>query len=302
MKLTTEQDYKARILRVLVYIQTHLDEAVALEDLAELANFSPFHFHRVFRGMVGESVMEHIRRLRLERAATQLKFNGGSVTVIAFDAGYETLDAFIRAFRNLFGMTPTAFRDANSITALRPAASGISYHPDGDLQDFNPLTEGVFKMDANVKQIPPMRVVFVRDTGPYGQSAAKAWEKLCRWAGPRGLLMGKPMFIGVSYDDPDVTPTDKIRYDACLVATREVQPEGEFGVQEIGGGDYAVAIHKGPYEKLSQTYAALCGQWIPGKGYRLRSLPPFEVYLNDPGSTSPEELLTEVCVPVEKGN
>jgi AraC family transcriptional regulator len=301
MKLSTEQDYKARILRVLVHIQTHLDEAVALEELADLANFSPFHFHRVFRGMVGESVMEHIRRLRLERSATQLKHSPDSVTAIAFDAGYETLDAYIRAFRNLFGMPPTAFRETAAAVLEQRAATGISYHPEGDLEDFNPLTEGALTMDVTIKPIPPTRVIFVRDTGPYGHSAMNAWEKLCRWAGPRGLLNGKPTFIGLSHDDPDVTPAAKIRYDACLVATRDVQPEGEIGVQEIGGGDYAVTVHKGPYENLSATYAALCGQWIPQKGYRLRTLPPLEIYLNSPESTPPEELLTEVCVPVEKG-
>src|SRR5215469_15718852 len=83
MRKHTEQSYKERILRVLVYIQNHLDEAVSLEELAAIAHFSPYHFHRIFRGMVGESVMEHICRLRLERAAYRLKFGEQPVTRIA---------------------------------------------------------------------------------------------------------------------------------------------------------------------------------------------------------------------------
>jgi len=78
-------------LRVLVHIQQHLDETIELDELAHIAHFSPYHFHRIFRGMVGESLMEHVRRLRLERAAHRLKFTDTSVTNIAFDAGYETL-------------------------------------------------------------------------------------------------------------------------------------------------------------------------------------------------------------------
>ncbi|HRX85905.1 MAG TPA: AraC family transcriptional regulator, partial [Phycisphaerae bacterium] len=87
MNGATERDYQQRMLRVLVFIQQHLDEALRLEDLAGVANFSPFHFHRIFRGMVGETVMEHVRRLRLERAAQRLRQGDQPVTRLAFEAG-----------------------------------------------------------------------------------------------------------------------------------------------------------------------------------------------------------------------
>ena len=97
----TQRDYAERILKVLVHIQNHLDDPLDLDRLAALAFFSPFHFHRVFRGMVGEPVREHVRRLRLERAAHQLKIGDQSVTQIAFDAGYDTHEAFTRAFKKV---------------------------------------------------------------------------------------------------------------------------------------------------------------------------------------------------------
>ena len=87
VKKSTRQLYEERLLRVLVYIQQHLDESLALVDLAELAHFSPYHFHRVFRGLVGESLHEHIRRLRLERAAIRLKHSNQTVVQIALEAG-----------------------------------------------------------------------------------------------------------------------------------------------------------------------------------------------------------------------
>jgi AraC family transcriptional regulator len=293
MRTTTETDYRERLLRVLVHIQNHLDEAVSLDELAAIANFSPFHFHRVFRGMVGESVMEHCRRLRLERAASRLKQSEDSVTAIAFEAGYETLDAFIRAFKSRFGMPPTDYR--------RDCSYKFSaFDPHSVLQEYPSLGKEGCTMEVSLKNVPPMQVVFVRMVGPYAESAGPAWGKLCAWAGRKGLMRGKPVFIGLSHDDPDITPPDKIRYDACLVVTGEVAPEGDIGVQQVGGGDYAVALHKGPYERLSETYAFLCGQWVPKNGYRLRTVPPFELYVNDPGSARPEDLLTEVYQPVEK--
>src|SRR5437773_11110991 len=119
MRSQTEQAYKERLLRVLVYIQQHLDETIALDDLARVAHFSPYHFHRLFRGMVGESVMEHVRRLRLERAAHRLKFTDEPVTRIAFQAGYETHEAFSRAFRGMFDQSPSQFRPSHKAIPFR---------------------------------------------------------------------------------------------------------------------------------------------------------------------------------------
>ncbi|MFZ5434287.1 MAG: AraC family transcriptional regulator [Calditrichota bacterium] len=298
MRNSTEQDYHARLLRVLIYIQHHLDEAVSLEDLARIAHFSPFHFHRVFRGMVGESVMEHVRRLRLERAAHLLACSPRSVTAIAFDAGYETLDAFTRAFRGMFGTTPSTYRSQHRAQPFPGPVEQVHYHPQGDLREFTPLTTGA-AMDVTLRTYPKMKVAFVRNIGPYAQCEA-SWNKLCAWAGPRGLLNANSKFIGLSYDDPDVTPPDKLRYDACIVLDRDVAPEGEIGVQDIGGGAYAVIVHVGPYEKLNETYGYLFGQWLPRSGYAAKSEPPFEIYLSDHTKTPPAELRTEICLPVEK--
>ena len=104
--------------------------------------------------------------------------------------------------------------------------------------------------------------------------------------------------VGVSYDDPEITPAEKIRYDACVSVDEGFEPEGRIGVQVLEGGEYAVAMHVGPYEKLADTYAALCGRCVPLLGREIRSAPALEFYLNDPESTEPEELLTEVHVPL----
>ena len=297
MKPQTEQSYKQRMLKVLVHIQGHLDEALFLEDLAAIAHFSPYHFHRVFQGMVGETLMAHVRRLRLERAAGRLKSGDQPVTRIAFDAGYETHEAFTRAFRAMFDQPPTTFRAAHQVPPPPCVPSGIHYDPAGGLNDFTPRQEET-PMEASIKQIDAIRVAFVRHVGPYNE-VGPTWQRLCGWAGPRGLLGPNMKCLGLCHDDPQVTPPDKIRYDACLVVDERVQPEGDVGVQTIPAGDYAVAVHRGPYEKLAESYARLCGEWIPSQSREPRSAPGFEVYHNDPNSTPPEELVTEIHVPLE---
>ncbi len=292
MRITTHDDYRQRMLRVLVHIQHHLDDDLSLAELAELAHFSPFHFHRIFRGMVGESVRAYVRRLRLERAAGRLITTDDQVIRVALDAGYESHAAFTRAFRDMTGLSPTEYRKQRR--PLVANAPRLRLAEDGSLA----FKTGGTSMDVTVKTLPERRVAFIRHTGPYAECGA-AWSRLCRVLGPQGRLGPGADFIGLSYDDPDVTPADKIRYDACVVVDETFEPAGEIGVQTVGGGLYAVTVHEGPYETLSNTYAELCGQWLPRQGRTIRSAPSLEVYLNDPESTPPEELLTEIHVPLE---
>jgi AraC family transcriptional regulator len=126
-----------------------------------------------------------------------------------------------------------------------------------------------------------------------------AWDRLCAGLGAQGLLGGGTKFIGVCHDDPEVTPPEKIRYDACVTVDENFKPQGDIAVQTLSGGDYAVTTHIGPYDKLGQTYAKLYGQWIVQSGRELWSEPCLEFYLNDPESTDPEDLLTDIHVPLE---
>jgi AraC family transcriptional regulator len=292
MRQTTAQDYRERIVRTLVYVQQHLSEELTLDQAAGVAAFSSYHFHRVFRGLVGEPFGEHIRRLRLERAAQRLKHLEEPVTGIAFDAGYETHESFTRAFKTMFGTSPSDYRAAHKPAPDSPSGTHFddtaSYHPP-DYGDPPPV---------EVKELAPIRIVFLRHVGPYDQVGA-TWGRLMRWAGPRGLLGPHTKMIGVSHDDPNVTPPDKVRYDAAIAVNRPVQPEGEFGVIELAGGKYAVLTHRGPYEGLGRSYQRLYGSWLPTSGHTLRDAPAFEQYLKSPQDTKPEDLITLIHVPIE---
>ena len=297
MKRTTAEDYNRRILRVMAHIQAHLDSPLDVEGLAEVAHFSPYHFHRIFRGMVGETVFEHVRRLRLERAAMHLRYSKRRITDISLDAGYDALEAFIRAFKSAFGCSPSAYRSATKppqpITAL-----GVHLTAGGRIHTPRRMN-GENAMNVKIIQKSPEAVAFVRHTGPY-EEVGTAWERLCAWAGQKGLLAGGPRFIGVCYDDPDVTEAGKIRYDACIGLSQPILPEGDIGVQELAGGTFAVVVHKGPYSGLKGTYDWLMGTWLPESGYDIGDSPSYEVYLKTPDDTPSEELLTEINMPLSR--
>jgi len=290
MRETTREDYESRIVRAQFYIQRRLDEDLSLDELARIAKFSPYHFHRVFRAMVGESVKEHIRRLRMERAAGQLLHTGRQVVTIALDAGYETHESFTRAFRRRFGLPPSEFRKRGNNAALECETLTATIKKG----------EGDDVMDVEIKKCDAIMVASVRHTGPYAQ-CAKAWEALCGNEAVCRTFGPDSRFIGICYDDPDVTEEGKIRYDACVT----IPAEGEFGsgvtVQTIDAGDYAVYYHKGPCEGLHDCYRQLYGQWLPQSGHEPANAPCLEIYHTDPKTTPPTEQLTEIRIPLASG-
>lgn len=281
MRTETGESYQERINRVLVHIQQRLEEPLPLDELAGVAAFSPYHFHRIFRGMVGESVKEHVRRLRLERAAGRLRDSADPITNIAFDAGYQTHESFTRAFRAMFGDAPSGFRENR-----REFLAGTAAQPDRRQP-----------MSVRTERFGLTRLAFFRHVGPYGE-VGKAWQKLYAWAGRNGLLGPAAETLGVVHDDPEITPPERLRYDAAIVVNERVRPAGEAGIEELPAAEYAVAVHKGPYMLLGNTYARLCGEWLPASGREARSSPAFEIYRNMPHNTPAGELLTEIYIPL----
>jgi AraC family transcriptional regulator len=220
------------------------------------------------------------------------------VTNIALDAGYQNHESFTRAFRAAFGVAPSRFRSAKSPRAAIAAWSGVHYREDGTLRRFRPMKPGRSDFRVAIRKFQSTRVAFMRHTGPYDQ-VGTTWDKLLPLLGREGFLGGDTLFIGIPHDDPDVTQPHRLRYDACVSVDAKFQPHRNIGVQTIEGGDYAVATHFGPYAKLSGSYAKLLGQWLPQSGRELRALPCFEIYLNSPEGTDPEDLVTDIHAPLE---
>ncbi len=281
----TIAEHQESITRVMLFIQARLDEPPGLEEVAEVAAFSPYHFHRLFTAYTGESLSAFIRRLRLERAANRLRQTFDAITEIALDAGYETPTNFGKAFRQQFGQSPTEFRESSHL-----------------------LDTAVFRQSRNTEQnkvtprivnLEPQTVLFVRRTGVYSEASAAAFGILLPFAYGRKLMSKATQLIGISHDSPDITDADRLRYDACITLHQPIQPEGEINLQTLAGGRYALFVHKGPYERLSETYHLIYGHWLAQSGQRLRNAPVFERYLNrDPRRTKPENLRTEICLPL----
>jgi AraC family transcriptional regulator len=219
------------------------------------------------------------------------------VVRIAQTAGYETHEAFTRAFTEMFSLAPSQYRKAHRIPAGAGAATALHYAADHPPSHFTPHKTGGPAVDVHIETLEPTRVAFMRHIGPYMQ-VGQTWQRFMAWCGQHGLFGPQTRMIGLCHDDPDVTPADKLRYDACVPVNAGFQPQGDVGVQIIEGGDYAVTRHHGPYERIGEAYARLCGEWLPTSGREPRSAPSFDVYLNSPMNTKPEDLLTDIYMPL----
>ncbi len=298
MRPVTLNDYKRRLQRVIEHIHQHLDEPLSLSTLAGIAHLSPFHFHRVFTGMLGETVQGLVRRLRLERAAWQLReHRARGILDVALDAGYDSHEAFTRAFGRAFALSPSRFqRDRGQSPRLR-AHSGVHFDPHGVPAGFRSRPLRHFAMKVTIKHLPSVQVAYVRHIGPYDQVGV-AWDEICQRLGATGHIGPGAQTLGISYDDPENTPPEELRYDAAITVPDDFEAPAGVQLQRLAGGDYAVFTHQGPFNQLSRAYRHVMGEWLPRSGRELADTPCFEAYLSDPENTPEDELLTDVHVPL----
>jgi len=294
---TTWNDYKERILRVLMHIQEHLDEALDLEELAGVACFSSFHFHRVFAAMTGETIADHVRRLRLERAALELRSGAKQVIRVALDAGYEAHAAFTRAFKTAYGVSPAEFRRATGPIAIRPAPSGVHFRPGVPLTTFNTNHITTKVMKVITRKIKPMRVAYLRHIGPY-EDTQKTWFDLMARLSAEKQVRKRSVFIGIGHDNPSVTPAAKLRYDACVTVDDKYEPKKPVELQTIAGGDYAVAKNC-PVGKIKDAFGYLYGKWLARSSRELRALPSFVVWVDAYKGVGPGKWRVDIYLPLQ---
>lgn len=286
-------EYVKKIHKVIDYIQKNTDTQLSVKELADIAGFSQYYFHRIFSAYIGEPLSTFVKRIRLEKSAQKLIYSNTNITDVALSAGYETPSAYTKAFKQFFGTNPSDYKVANSF--VLDIERDSEYH--------NKLKEIIMKDFVEIRTLEDEKVYYVRKTGTYQKSACEAYAELGAFAKKNKLEhpMNNPKvkMYGICHDDPCVTPEDKCRFDAALTLTKEVPLEGNVNIQTVTGGKYAVFMHKGSYKDIGPVYHAICGEWIPSNNYKTRDLPMFEVYLNEPENTKEEDLLTEIYLPIE---
>mgnify|MGYP003069795743 CR=1 FL=1 len=282
-KLSTKEEYVKRINVIVEYINNHLGENIDLGILSEMSGFSPWHFHRIVRAFLGEPIGAFITRMRVETAARLLRYSELPVQDIAFRVGYDVPSSLSKSFRLFYGISPNQYRKNKNYTIMKP----IELRPD-------------LPLEIEEKVLALQQVIYVRLAGAYvNLDYSAAWQRLWNHVREENLFAPEVGHLCIYHDDPKVTEPDKLRTDVCLALPRVGKPKGEVGVKEVAGGKYAIFRYRGPYLNLHAVYDTIYLKWIPERGYKLGNTPGFEKYLNHPDHVKPEDLVTEVYIPVE---
>lgn len=311
------EEYKSRINNVLDFLEKNLEKPLTLEELASVANFSKFHFHRIFYGMTGETPFQFILRLRLERAANILVNNPRkTITEIALECGFSDSAVFARSFKSNFNCSATEWRKrknkANSnlsktsgnfnqtISNLNKDSFSPSMYFSSESNKLKWRTEMELNKSVEIKEFEKMIVAYVRYIGPYKGNAKlfeNLFQKLFSWAGPRNLLDQPDMkAIVVYHDNIAITDEDKLRTSVCIPVPETTQVDGEIGKMEIQGGKYVVARFEVNALQFMEAWTWVFSSWFPSSGYQPDDGPCFELY---PEPCTGDIFKVDICVPVK---
>jgi len=262
-KEQTQHEYHKSIIRVMEYIQVHLGENTDLKTLAGIANISPFHFHRIFKTTIGESLAEYVLRLRMEYVAEQLESSSFSLVELAEQTGYSSEQALSRTFKRYFGLPPKVFKASFLEEKFRD------------------------ELVPRVCRVTEKFVITLKNC----EETAKDWQKLYAYAMFKKLLSESTESLEIVNEGKNIP---------CLT-TQSLVPSDKFVRSMIlKEGLYAIFTHKGSYAGIDELYRMIMGHWLILSKYKLSQSFSYIAFLNNPSYMAEEDLITEIYIPVDK--
>lgn len=286
--MPTNAAYAKRFNVVLAYIDANLEGVLSVKALSRVANFSEFHFHRQFTAFVGVPVSRYVQLMRLRRAAHRLaSLADHSVLDAALGAGFESPEAFSRAFRRAFGMTPSAFRKQPNWQVW------------GAVFSIPHFSRSII-MQVRIVEFPEVRVAALEHCGSPGLIDGSV-RKFIEWRTQSGQSpVASSRTFGIPYSNPDTTPPEEFRFAICGEIHEAVAPN-EFGVRElvIPGGRCVVVRHVGSTDHIGETIYPIYRDWLPSSGEELRDQPLYFDYLSAYPETPQDQWQTDIYIPLQ---
>ncbi|MDJ1504321.1 AraC family transcriptional regulator [Xanthocytophaga agilis] len=312
--IQSRQEYIARINKVIDYIKSHLDEELSVDHLAEVSCFSKFHFHRIFRSVVGETVNQFVKRSRIERAAFYLRNNPGkSVSEVATDSGFINLASFARTFRETTGASATEwkqkliFENSKNCKTDRTDGKVIHFYPtylaSSSINQEANMIHTPNKIQVEIRELPAMHVAYVRSLSispQDGPAFEQLFDKLFKWAGPRGFIyFPQTKALTVYRSNPELSTDGKMQADVCITVPEGTAGEGEIGIAQISGGQYAVIHLEGDIRESGEAWTYVYKEWLSDNGYQPDNRNFYINHLNNPKEHPQQLHMVDMCIPVK---
>lgn len=319
-----------RMRQVCDYIGQHLDDDLNLERLSQVGHLSRFHFHRLFLAATGMALSRYVLLQRLKRASFRLAFEPQRKVIdIGLEAGFDSAEAFSRAFKRYFNQTPSQFRSS---------PDWPNWHSVMTLA--TPVT-GEIKVDVNIVEMAPQNVAQLTHSGDPARLMETA-KQFIEWRKNSGLSpIASSRTYGIPNGDPNTMAPEAFRFRFCgtlgevvirrvndnqgqiddvvdgdpangndysnSVATSvdlamnlqvPVNPQGVVnGI--VAGGRYAVLRHLGSHDGMDAIIYAFFREWLPASGESIRDEPLFFHYINFIHQVDECDLITDIYLPLE---
>jgi AraC family transcriptional regulator len=290
--------YRSRINKVIDYVNNNLNKSISLEELASVAFFSPFHFHRIFVAITGETVNNFTNRIRNEKAARLLKFSKKSISDISIECGFSSTSTLSRLFKQYFGISPSEYRNGGKIknSKIRKELFPVSqYHCEMTGEELKN------KFPVEIRQVPERKIAYIRVVDAFREGLVlDAFADMVKWAKKMNLFQTETIF-GMSMDDPDVTPKEKYRYEVCITIPKkfDMESEGFIETMTLPKCKYAVTAVSGDLNLVVAATNYLFDHWLINSSYESEHQHALEVFLDKENICNWNHFDLELCIPVK---
>lgn len=281
MRSSTENIYQKKVNQVIDYISANLHQPLQLDVIAGKICVSRRQLLRIMRSALDESLYAYMARQRMERAIMYMQTEEMTLAELAVRIGYDNPQSFSKAFRKLFGISPKTY--INGLNAR--------------LQEYVKSSGGKYEtVPSEICEEEDLNLIYIRIVGQYGKEKPyeTAWNKLIKFLEEKQVLSAATRFIGLSFDDPNVTTARQCRFYACATVDKPVEAAGVFGTLRLRKGKYAVYTLKGSYSSLQEFYNNISVNF----NHTIRHGMPFEEYIHYTGTDS-EAALTKIYIPIK---
>jgi AraC family transcriptional regulator len=283
--------------RVIDHLRRNLHRQVKLEELAKVACFSEFHFHRIFGAVSGETLNNFTNRLRLEKAARLLRYSGKSLTDIALDCGFSSSATFSRAFRSGYDTSPSQFRKSGEIKKSKICKELFSGQ-----QYLLPMSaeEKRAAFPVRLIDVPERQVAYIRVTNAFEmERVLAALKTMIEWAKSQDIF-SQGILFGMSVDDPHVTPKHLYRYEVCFASSLPFQCMEGMSKLKMPAMRYAATKVSGDIRKVTTATDYLIRGWLIHSDYEPEHAPGLEIFLDKESATDWSHFELQLCIPVRK--
>jgi len=290
--------YKSRINKAIDYVNNNLDRSISLEELASVSFFSPFHFHRIFVAVTGETVNHFTNRIRNEKAARLLKFSKKSISAISLECGFSSASTLSRLFKQYFEISPSEYRKSGKIknSKIRKELYPVNkYHCNISEEELKT------KFPVEIRQLPERRIAYIRVMDSFREGIVlKAFEEMVTWAKKMNLFHSETIF-GMSMDDPEVTPKEKYRYEVCITIPLKFKMESDSSIETttLPKCKYAVTAVSGDFNLVVAATNYLFDYWLINSLYESESQYGLEVFLDKENICNWNHFDLELYIPVK---